>query len=228
MRYGHVDALPYERIIAFDFEFYGAEGENPNVVCLVVWDVLSDETRRYWRDDLLEMEGPPFDIGDSSLCVAYFASAEMQCFETLGWPRPGHLIDLYAEFRRITNGQELTYGRGMVGALRYFSLEQFVPNEKLEMRELILSGGPWSAAQKSSILAYCQQDVEAIAPLFAAILEQEPWTTDHLGQAFNPGTLHVGGRLHAILWDPNRFTGTRKALVSLARLATGADYPRRP
>ena len=187
MRFELVDALPYERIIALDFEFFGAEGENPNVVCLVTRDLLNGDLQRYWRDDLLEMESPPFDIGETTLLLAYFASAEMQCFRTLGWDMPECLVDLYAEFRCLTNGQELTHGRGMVGALRYFGLDGFAPSEKAEMRELILSGGPWSETQEASILDYCQQDVDALGPLFAAMLIHEPWTTDHLGQALIRG-----------------------------------------
>ena len=187
MRFELVDALPYERIIALDFEFFGAEGENPNVVCLVSRDLLSGELRRYWRDDLLGMESPPFDIGETTLLLAYFASAEMQCFKELGWEMPECLVDLYVEFRRLTNGQELSHGRAMVGALRYFGLDRFTPSEKAEMRELILSGGPWSGAQEASILDYCQQDVDALGPLLAAILANEPWTTDHLGQALIRG-----------------------------------------
>ena len=187
MRFELVDALPYERIIALDFEFFGAEGENPNVVCLVSRDLLSGELRRYWHDDLLGMESPPFDTGETTLLLAYFSSAEMQCFNALGWEMPECLVDLYVEFRRLTNGQELRHGRGMVGALRYFRLDRFIPSEKAEMRELILSGGPWSSTQEASIMDYCQQDVDALGPLFAAMLAHEPWTTDRLGQALIRG-----------------------------------------
>jgi DNA polymerase I len=187
LRFEQVDALPYERIIALDFEFFGVEGENPNVVCLVTRDLLSGELRRYWHDDFVGMESPPFDTGETTLLLAYFASAEMQCFKALGWEKPECLVDLYVEFRRLTNGQELSHGRGMVGALLYFGLDRFIPSEKVEMRELILSGGPWSKHEVSLILDYCQQDVDALGPLFAAILANDPWNIDHLGQALIRG-----------------------------------------
>jgi len=182
-----LDALPYARIIALDFEFCGAEGDNPQVVCLVAKDLLSGETHRFWREDLLRMSHPPFDTGTDTLVLAYFASAEMQSFQTLGWQRPECLVDLYAEFRRLTNGKGLAHGRGLVGALLHFGLDSFVPPEKDDMRRLILSGGPWSSDQQAAILDYCQADVDALKPLFAAMLARDPWTFEQLGRALIRG-----------------------------------------
>ena len=148
MRYTTLDALPYERILSIDFEYEdgGVAGNVPRPVCFVVRDFKTGSLKRYWRDELLSMTVAPFDIGSETLVVAYFAPAEIQCFMALGWPMPENLLDLFAEFRCLTNGQYLAYGKGLVGALRYFDLERFVPAQKDEMRQLILSGGPWSAA----------------------------------------------------------------------------------
>ncbi len=196
MRYTNPDALPYERIHFIDFEYEdgGVAGNNPRVVCLVVRDSKAGSVKRYWRDELNKMSAAPFDIGSETLLVAYFAPAEMQCFLMLGWPRPENFLDLFAEFRRLTNGQHLAYGKGLVGALRYFGLDSFVPAQKDEMRQLILSGGPWSEAQQAAILDYCQSDVDALEPLLATMLAHEPWTFDLLGQALMRGryTVAVG------------------------------------
>lgn len=189
MRYETLDALPYERILFIDFEYEdgGVAGNNPRVVCLVIRDLKTGIVQRYWRNALLEMTVAPFDIGPDNLVVAYFAPAEIQCFMALGWPTPKNLIDLFPEFRCLTNGQYLAHGKGLVGALLYFGLDGFVPAQKDEMRQLILSGGPWSEAQQTAILDYCQSDVDALEPLFAATLEQGPWTVDRLGQALIRG-----------------------------------------
>lgn len=196
MRYANLGALPYERIHFIDFEYEdgGVAGNNPRVVCLVVRDAKAGSVKRYWREELHNMIAAPFDIGSETLVVAYFAPAEMQCFLALGWPKPENLLDLFAEFRRLTNGQNLAYGKGLVGALRYFDLDSFVPAQKDEMRQLILSGGPWSEAQQTAILDYCQSDVDALEPLLAAMLAHEPWTFDLLGQALMRGryTVAVG------------------------------------
>ena len=184
-----MDALPYERILSIDFEYEdgGVAGNVPRPVCFVVRDFKTGSLRRYWRDELLSMTVAPFDIGSETLVVAYFAPAEIQCFMALGWPMPENLLDLFAEFRCLTNGQYLAYGKGLVGALRYFDLERFVPAQKDVMRQLIASGGPWSADQETAILDYCQEDVDALEPLFAAMLAHEPWTFELLGQALMRG-----------------------------------------
>lgn len=184
-----MDALPYERILSIDFEYEdgGVAGNNPRAVCLVVRDFRSGAVKRYWREELFSMTVAPFDIGSETLVVAYFAPAEIQCFMALGWPRPENLLDLFVEFRRLTNGKYPAHGNGLIGALRYFDLERFVPAQKDEMRQLILSGGPWSADQETAILDYCQADVDALEPLFAAMLAHEPWTFELLGQALVRG-----------------------------------------
>lgn len=189
MRYTTLDALPYERILSIDFEYEdgGVAGNVPRPVCFVVRDFKTGSLKRYWRDELLSMTVAPFDIGSETLVVAYFAPAEIQCFMALGWPMPENLLDLFAEFRCLTNGQYLAYGKGLVGALRYFDLERFVPAQKDVMRQLISSGGPWSADQETAMLDYCQEDVDALEPLFAAMLAHEPWTFELLGQALVRG-----------------------------------------
>lgn len=189
MRCKTLDALPYERILFIDFEYEdgGVAGNNPRVVCLVVRDFKTRAVKRYWRNELFNMTAAPFDIGGETLVVTYFASAEIQCFMTLGWPIPENLIDLFPEFRCMTNGQYLAHGKGLVGALRYFGRDSFVPVQKDEMRQLILSGGPWFEAQQTAILDYCQADVDALEPLFAAMLDHGPWTFDRLGQALIRG-----------------------------------------
>lgn len=189
MRYTTLDALPYERILSIDFEYEdgGVAGNNPRAVCLVVREFKTGAVKRYWRHALFDMAVAPFDIGPETLVVAYFAPAEMQCFMALGWPRPENLLDLFAEFRRLTNGKYLPHGNGLVGALQYFNLESFVPPQKDEMRQLILSGGPWSVDQETAILDYCQADVDALEPLFTAMLTHEPWTFELLGQALVRG-----------------------------------------
>ena len=42
--------------------------------------------------------------------------------------------------------------------------------EKEGMRELILTGGPWSAQQQADIIAYCESDVLALERLLVAML----------------------------------------------------------
>ncbi|NBQ28728.1 MAG: DNA polymerase I, partial [Rhodobacteraceae bacterium] len=172
-----VDSLPFDKIYAIDFEFFGQDGENPNVVCMVMQDLRSGRIERYWRDELIAMLVPPFDTGETTLLVSYFAPAELQCMITLDWCTEVSLVDLYAEFRCMTNGDANVTRRSLVSALAQFGLEDLIPNAKDETRDLILTGGPWTKVQQKSILDYCAQDVVALGPLFNEMLRAEAWDT---------------------------------------------------
>ena len=136
-----------------------------------------------WEDELAGLRAAPFDTGPGSVIVAYFASAEMGCFEALGWKRPANIIDLYAEFRVETNGLTLPMGRGLLGALAYYGLGGMSAGDKESMRELIMGGGPWTEEEKAAILDYCAEDVRALVPLLDAMAPRIAADRTRLGQA---------------------------------------------
>jgi DNA polymerase-1 len=161
-----------------DFEFLpirGHEGNPPVPVCMVVREWPSGRTSRHWQGDLKAMAMCPFPTGDKALCVAFYASAEMDCFNVLGWPQPHHVLDLFAEFRCLTNGLRLAHGSGLLGALMHFGLPSIGGEQKDAMRDLILTGGPWSPAEELAILDYCESDVVALAELLSVMQEQIDW-----------------------------------------------------
>ncbi len=154
--------------ICCDFEFRsrgGIEGNPVEVICMVALDITSKQYVRYWADELHTMEAPPFLIGDNTVLVAYFASAELSCFEALGWKAPEQVLDLYAEFRNLTNGVVLLDGRSLLGALKYFGINGINSVLKDDMRLLALRGGPYEDTEKTALLDYCQTDVDALYPL---------------------------------------------------------------
>ena len=172
-------ALKYsDGIWLIDFEFYpghGHEGNTPTPVCMVVREWPSGQTRRYWQDELTQLACAPFPTGSGALCVAYFASAEMDCFLALGWPLPTNVLDLFAEFRCLTNGLPLAHGNGLLGALLYYGLPTIGGEHKDAMRDLVLTGGPWSPEDREAILEYCESDVIALSHLLSAMHGQIDW-----------------------------------------------------
>ena len=163
-----VFGLPFREIWLIDFEFVAEPGCVPDVVCMVARELRSDRLIRLWRDEL--KPDPPFDIGSDALFVAYMASAEMSCFLQLGWQMPVNVLDLYTEFRSETNGLVLPHGRGLLGALSYHALSSITKEEKQDMRDLVLAGGPWTEQQRHDIVAYCQGDVDCLGPLLERML----------------------------------------------------------
>jgi len=174
-----MDALNFpDGVYLVDFEFHpsrGREGNPPVPVCMVVREWPSGRASRYWQDDLKAMVTAPFPTGDKALCVAYYASAEMDCFSVLGWTLPDHVLDLFAEFRCLTNGLRLAHGSGLLGSLMHYGLPTIGGEQKDAMRDLILTGGPWSPVGQSAILDYCESDVVALANLLSAMLGQIDW-----------------------------------------------------
>ena len=95
--------LPFREAVIGDFEFRIERGGLPHVVCVVFRELRSGRELRFWRDELLSMRRPPFDV-EKEIFVAFYASAEIGCFLQLGWPLPLNVVDLYVEHRVLTNG----------------------------------------------------------------------------------------------------------------------------
>ena len=161
-------ALPFAAIVAadFEFEFGGRDGNLPRPVCMVAKELCSGRDWRIWRGEFPSQ--PPFPIGPDSLFVAFYASAELGCFRALEWPMPARILDLYTEFRDLTNG--LAGGRGLIDALKHFGLDAMGVTHKEQMRQLILGGGPWTDQQRAEIFDYCAGDVDALERLLPAML----------------------------------------------------------
>lgn len=165
------DALRYYREVwCVDFEFGAPPGGRPEPRCMVAREWRSGRTFRVWADELAAMPRPPFPIGADSLLVAYYASAELACFLALGWPMPARVLDLFCEFRVLTNGLAVPCGNGLLGAMAYFGLSAIDVAEKTEMRELALRGGWYSEREKQALIDYCQTDVDALEKLLPAML----------------------------------------------------------
>lgn len=158
-----------------DFEFSAPPGGRPQPHCLVAREFFTGRTLKIWADDLREMDSPPFDCGATSLLVAYFASAELGCFLELGWKMPAHVLDLFTEFRRLTNGTPVPSGNGLLGALTYFGLDAMGACVKECMRDLAIRGGPYSEDERAALIEYCEGDVTALIKLLHAMRSNIDW-----------------------------------------------------
>jgi hypothetical protein len=157
----------YREIWAVDFEFATDRNLHPAPVCLVARELKSGREVRLWRDEF--GKAPPYGTGPDSLFVAYYAIAEISCHLSLDWPVPQRILDLFCEFKCLTNGLPRAAGAGLLGALTHYGLDAMGAGEKQEMRDLVLGGGPWTSAQRSAILDYCAEDVAGLARLLPAM-----------------------------------------------------------
>ena len=78
----------FSTIWLVDFEFGQPDGELPEVRCMVAREYRSRRLIRLWIDG----DDPPdcpIDTDESSLFVAHLATAELNCFRSLGWELAG-------------------------------------------------------------------------------------------------------------------------------------------
>ena len=87
----------FREVWCIDFEFSAPPGERPTPICLVAWEINSERKLKIWEDELLNMKEPPYATEKDSLVVAYYASAEIGCHLSLGWPLPTNILDLFVD-----------------------------------------------------------------------------------------------------------------------------------
>jgi hypothetical protein len=162
----------YRHLWVIDFEFHQPAGERPQPLCVAAWELRSGRRVAHW----LEGQPPlplPCSTTSDSLLITYYGSAELNCYLALGWPFPTRQIDLFTEFKCLTSGLSVPYGYGLLGALAAYGLDGgMAALEKADMRQLAIRGGPYTEAERSALLIYCQSDVEALGRLFIAMLPQ--------------------------------------------------------
>jgi DNA polymerase I len=165
------DALAqFASVVLVDFEFQQSDGERPEPLCMVAREWRTGQTVRLWQDELLRNDQAPFSVGTDTLLVAYFATAELGCFLSRGWPQSVRILDLYPEFRCRTSGLITPCGNSLLGALAYFGLDGTNAAEQGMMRDLAQRGGPYTPAERVALLEYCESDVSALGKLLSAML----------------------------------------------------------
>jgi DNA polymerase family A len=174
--------LPHGEIWVVDFEFYpgpgkangGREGDPATPLCLVALEMRTGRVIRQWQDEFGPF--PPYRLDAGALFVSFMSSAEYGCHIALGWGQPACSLDPYVEFRHYTNDGRIKSGDrekgfyGLDGALRYFGEDGIDTAHKIEMRNRIIEGPPFSTDEREAILTYCEDDVRALARLVQYIV----------------------------------------------------------
>jgi DNA polymerase family A len=160
----------FANIVVCDFEYEVADGELPNVLCMVAY-VLDEKLRhvrtiRLWRGEF--GSAPPFDIGDDTLFVAYSAWAEMTCFMVLGWKFPKHIFDQHTAYLAASNillphepdEKRKRERKRLPDACRAYGIEGWERIDKESMSRDI-GEGRWRNYGQPAVFEYCEEDVRA-------------------------------------------------------------------
>lgn len=148
-----------------DFEFKSGEGEIPAPVCFCALELNSNRKIRLWLDGEPNTPAPIDFTCENLTYVAYYSVAEMSCHLALNWPIPENIIDLYCEWRILTNSGTPT-ANGLLNACAAFNVPIIGQEQKDVMRERILRGNPYCEQDKEDILNYCETDIIETASLF--------------------------------------------------------------
>jgi DNA polymerase family A len=164
----------FTSIAVCDFEYEIADGESPDVLCMVA-QVLDQNLRhvrtiRLWRGEF--GAAPPFDIGADTLFVAYSAWAELTCFMTLGWRFPEHIFDLHTAYLAATNvllphnPDEVRRRprKRLSDACRAYGIEGWEQIDK-DVIARDIGEGRWRDHGQEAVFSYCEEDVRASALL---------------------------------------------------------------
>jgi hypothetical protein len=152
-------------IVVVDFEFGVAAGERPDPTCVCAKELYSGQAWRLMRENM--PASPPWPAGKDVLFVSYYAPAELGCYLVLNWPMPERILDLYAEYRNLTNGHAV--GRKLVNAMDMFDLDHLCIAEKKEMQEAIGNGTWREKFTEAQVLDYCWSDIDATERLLCAM-----------------------------------------------------------
>ena len=157
----------FAEVWAVDFEFQQLKGERPHPWCLAARELRAGRDVLVWIKKGMHC---PIPCRSDVLFVAYYASAEFGCYLSMGWTVPLRVLDLFTEFRCLTNGLPVPCGNGQLGALAYYGLDGIEAVEKDTMRGLAVRGGPFTHAERNALMDYCATDIEALAKLLPAML----------------------------------------------------------
>ena len=172
----------FRRVYVIDTEYYGTPDlpDGPVVpVAMQVYEVRSGT----WLSMFFEKsDGPysnPLDL--NALYLAFNASAEWNCFLSLGWGLPRNCIDFYVEFKNQVSALKPPpqfrqphnpekWNSSLLGVARWCGVPARVATDKQAARDLILRGHPYSPEEREFILDYCRDDVIDTALICKAML----------------------------------------------------------
>jgi hypothetical protein len=148
---------------------------------MVARELISGKEVRLWHDELQARRFPPFPLDADALYLAYYATAEFKCHLALGWGLPANVIDLFVEFKNLTNNSNWHGGASLLSCAQYYGVPPRMTSEhKTEMRQLVMGGTVDD--HRDAILDYCAEDVENVADIWPKMVGRL-----NIDQALNRG-----------------------------------------
>lgn len=161
----------FTELVVVDSEFRTRGNGTQEVRCVCALELGSGKAHRSWIDD--DHSVCPYPTGGDKLFIAHYAVAELLTHDSLGWPRPTHILDTCVEFSAATAGvRRRDQGRTLVDALLYMNLPHLGQHEKDGMRALAMAdrrNDEYAEDERQALLDYCWSDVVGTATLLGSL-----------------------------------------------------------
>jgi DNA polymerase family A len=161
----------FGNVYVVDTEYYDEAGlPNGRVVpvALQAYEVRSSQ----WVSVFFEKRSSSYDnpLDPNALFLTFNASAEWNCFLSLGWALPRNCIDFYIEFKNQVSALKPPpqfrqprnpdkWNSSLLAVARWCGVPVRAAMDKRAARDLILRGHPYSAEDREFVLDYCGDDV---------------------------------------------------------------------
>ena len=183
------------KIWVTDFEYNETDkGEIPHPVCFSAQELLTGERIDLWLDD--EPHPEPIQFSNPELIyVSFYGVGDLQCHISLGWSLPVNLIDLFAEWRLLSNTTHKPNEKaGLLDVCDVFDIETITTEEKEMWRERILQGSPYAIEERQGIMKYCYADVDITLKLFN---KMSPYIENWHGALFRGKIMIITAKMEA-------------------------------
>jgi DNA polymerase I len=177
----------FKEVWVWDSEYVTVPGWHVKPVCMCAVELQTGVTlSRSWHEG--ETVANPLPFGPDALHIVYSATADLGFALAAGWGLPCHVLDLYAEFRSLTNGLLDNQGEkletSLLEACHYYGVWDTTPeSEKEANRARVIAGFPFSHDEMQHIASYCHGDVRMTKELAYRLIPN----IENLEQAYHRG-----------------------------------------
>lgn len=153
----------FRRVVAVAAMMIAKPGEMLEPVCFVFKELPAGPLTAWSQGGA---SASPISIDTDTLFVTYMASDTLMCFDRLGWPRPQNILDLFVEFKNLTNGLALS-DDDLMTAVSYLGGQPLQMADMIYCQSLIMRCGPFSSDEQKTLLKCCHSEVLALEFLLA-------------------------------------------------------------